>query len=107
MSTEAVKKFVGMALQDAELLNKLKAVVAERGEESSFEIVRMAEGYGCDFTATELVEYLAEGKTDLELSEAELETVTGGMTDVRTSLGRIKKTMSPGLMTKRATEPDN
>ncbi len=116
MSTEAVRKFLELAQQDADLLGKVKVAVAERGEASSFELVELAAGYGCEFTATELVEHLVGGDVGpIELSDAELEAVTGGLTgavggtmDIRTHLGRIKKTMTPDLMTKRETaEPDD
>jgi predicted ribosomally synthesized peptide with nif11-like leader len=105
MSTDAVKKFFQLAQQDAELLDRIKSAVAERGEESSFELVELASGYGCEFTATELVEYFATGNGGLELSEAELEAVSGGILDIRGTLGRMASILKPSLMTKRETEP--
>lgn len=115
MSSDAVRKFLELARNDADLLNKVKDAVAERGEASSFELVEIAAGYGYEFTATQLVEHLVSDSAEtVELSEAELEAVTGGLTstaggttNIRTALGRIKKTITPGLMTKRETEPDN
>jgi len=104
MSAEAVKRFLALAQTDGELLNKVKTAVAERGEESGFEVVEIAAGYGCEFTATELAEHLAAGNLDLELSESELEAVTGGIMNVRLKGGRIKKTISPGLMATRKTK---
>lgn len=106
MSAHSVNEFFERAVRDPDLMEKIKAAVAERGEESSFEIVDLAAEHGFEFTATELVEHLAEGNSEVELSGAELETVTGGVTDIRSSLGRIKKTLNPGLMTNRKTEPD-
>jgi predicted ribosomally synthesized peptide with nif11-like leader len=114
MSADAVRKFLELARQDAALLGKVREAVAKRGEASSFELVEIAAEYGCEFTATELVGHLTSASAEtIELSEAELEAVTGGLTsttggtaDIRTTLGRIKKTMTPGLMTKRETEPD-
>jgi hypothetical protein len=42
-----------------------------------------------------------------ELSEAELETVAGGITDIRAILGRQENFFTPRLMTKRKTaDPD-
>lgn len=113
MSVDAVRKFFELAHQDADLLKKVKDAVAKRGEASSFELVEIAAGYGCEFTATELVEHLVgTNAATVELSGAELETVTGGLTgtigartDIRTFLGRIEKTLTPGLMTKRETDP--
>ena len=107
MSSEGVKKFLELAQLDVELMDKVKTAVTERGEASSFELVEMAAGYGYEFTATELVEHLASGDAEVELSEAELEVVTGGVLDVRGTLGRIKKTIIPSLMTKREVPPDN
>ena len=113
MSTDSVRKFLELAHHDPELLKKIKGAVAERGEASSFELVDLAAGYGYQFTATELVEHLVGNEVEeVELSEVELEAVTGGLTggsgssgSVSAHLGRIKKTMTPGLMTKRESEP--
>lgn len=113
MSVDSVRKFLELAQKDTDLLNKVKGAVAERGEASSFELVDMAAGYGYRFTATELVEHLVHNNVDgVELSDAELEAVTGGLTggiggamDIRAHLGRIKKTMTPGLMINREKEP--
>jgi predicted ribosomally synthesized peptide with nif11-like leader len=108
MSTDGVKKFFELTQTDTALMDKVKATVAERGEESSFELVELAAGYDCKFTATELVEHLASGDAGVELSEAELEVVAGGVLDVRGTLGRMAKIISPSLMTKREKEePDN
>ena len=80
--------------------------MAERGEQSELELVELAAGYGYHFDATELVEHLVHGSTGMELTEAELEAVTGGITGGDETLGRTKKTLMPGLMTKRESEPD-
>ena len=101
MSTDAVKKFLELAQANSELNNQMKTVVAERGEESSFELVELAASHDCEFTATELVEYLTAGKAKAELSDADLETVTGGISYLRTLLGRRANIFSPSLMTKR------
>ncbi len=107
MSTDAVKKFLEMAQADSELRNQVSAVVAERGEESSFELVELAARFGCEFTATELVEYISKSNAGAELSEAELETVAGGITNLRTLLGRQAGFFTPSLTTKRQTsDPD-
>ncbi len=42
MSTDAVKKFLELAQANSELNDQMKTVVAERGEESSFELVELA-----------------------------------------------------------------
>ena len=113
MSADSVRKFLELAHKDSELLKRIKGAVADRGEASSFELVDLAAGYGYQFTATELVEQLVGmDLEEVELSEVELEAVTGGLTsgtgspgDIRAHLGRIKKTMTPGLMTKRESEP--
>lgn len=101
MSTDAVKKFLDLAQSDTDLNEQMRKVVADRGEESSFELVELAAGHDCEFTATELVEYLAAGKANAELSEAELETVSGGISYLRTLLGRRANIFTPSLMTKR------
>ena len=105
MGAEGVKKFLDLAQLDDQLMNKILVAVSERGEEASFELVELAAGYGYEFTATELIETIASGDTGLELSEAELEAVTGGILNIRGSLGRIQKTITPSLMTKRESEP--
>ena len=107
MSTEAVTKFLELAQADAGLGDQVKAVIAERGEESSFELVELAAKHGWDFTATELIECLAAGNTNAELSDAELETVAGGISYLRTLLGRRENLFGISLLSKRKTaDPD-
>jgi predicted ribosomally synthesized peptide with nif11-like leader len=107
MSTDAVKKFLDLAQADSGLREQVSKVVAERGEESSFELVELAATHGCEFTATELIEYVATRKAGAELSEAELEAVAGGITDIRAILGRQENFFTPNLMSKRKTaDPD-
>ena len=107
MSVEAVTKFLELANSDAGLGDQVRAVIAERGEESSFELVELAAKHNCEFTATEFMECLAAGKANSELSEAELETVAGGITYLRTLLGRQSIPFNIGLTTKRQTsDPD-
>ena len=103
MSAEGVKKFLELAQLDDQLMDKIMMAVTERGEEASFELVELAAGYGYEFNATELIETLASGDAGLELSEAELEAVSGGILDIRGALGRIKKTITPSLMDARKT----
>ncbi len=107
MSTEAVKKFLDLAQADSDLRDKVKTVVNERGEESSFELVELAASHGCEFTATELAEYVVSMNAGAELSEVELESVAGGIVDIRAIMGSRKSYFSPILMSKRKTaDPD-
>lgn len=48
MSTDAVKKFLELAQANSELNDQMKTVVAERGEESSFELVELAASHDCE-----------------------------------------------------------
>ena len=87
MSAEAVAQFLDRVARDEELGGQVRSIIADREEEAAFEIVAFAEKRGFAFTATELRKHLADlqAKT-VELSEAELEAVAGGL---MTSLGRV------------------
>ena len=79
MSAEAVNRFLGRVSGDPKLQARVKSAIAERGEAAAFELVEMATELGFSFTATELGEHLAKHPGEIELSEAELETVAGGL----------------------------
>jgi predicted ribosomally synthesized peptide with nif11-like leader len=87
MSAEAVARFLDQVAKDKELGSDVRVIIADREEEAAFEIVDFARERGFEFTATELRKHLAglQQKT-VELSEAELEAVAGGL---MTNLGRI------------------
>jgi predicted ribosomally synthesized peptide with nif11-like leader len=107
MSIEAVTKFLEQAQTDDALGNRVKTVITERGAESSFELVELAAKHNFEFTATELMECLAGGKVNTELSEVELENVAGGISYLRTLLGRRDNPIGSFLADKRKTaDPD-
>lgn len=109
MSIEAVTKFLEKAHTDAALGDQVKTVIAERGEESSFELVELAAKHDFEFTATEFMQCVAAGKADAELSESELETVAGGISYLRTILGRRDNPFGTNLMNarKKKTKPES
>lgn len=96
MSFQAITSFFQQVAEDPDLKDTVQAALDERAEAAAFEIVDVAKGQGCDFTATELRAYLAADSSDLELSEDQLEVVAGGgLLQVRTlnltGLRKIRK----------------
>jgi len=87
MSAEAVAQFLDQVAKDTAVGSEVRAIIADREEEAAFEVVEYARKRGFEFTATELRKHLAalQDKT-VELSEAELAAVTGGL---MTNLGRV------------------
>lgn len=101
MSIQAVTKFLEKAHADTALGDQVKSVIAERGEESSFELVELAAKHDFEFTATEFMQCVATGNANAELSEAELEAVAGGISYLRTILGRKDNPFGDGIMLPR------
>jgi len=96
MSFQAITNFFQQVAEDTDLKQTVQAALDDREEAAAFEIVDVAKAHGCDFTATELREYLAADSSDLELSEDQLEVVAGGgLLSVRaldlTGLMKIRK----------------
>jgi predicted ribosomally synthesized peptide with nif11-like leader len=112
MSAESVAKFLDQVARDKELGKEVRAVIAEREEQAAFELVDFAGKRGYEFTATELRQHLAglQDKT-VELTEAELEAVAGGLItnlgrlSIRTLLGRRDDPNSLRAARKRKTIP--
>jgi len=102
MSAEAVNRFLGRVSGDPSLQTKVKSAIADRGEAAAFELVEMATELGFTFTATELGEHLAKHPGELELSEAELETVAGGLL-----MARRKDDASLVVKRRKKEDPDS
>jgi predicted ribosomally synthesized peptide with nif11-like leader len=87
MSIDNVKAFFEKVQQDESLQDKLKAIRedAEKGESgleaAADEVVGIASGAGFDFTREDLLE-ARQMRTD-ELSDEQLDTVSGGMPCIR------------------------
>lgn len=88
MSFADITTFFQKVAEDSELEDKVQSALDQRAEAAAFEIVRIGKDNGCEFTATELREYLASDSSDVELSEDQLEAVAGGAR----YLGRISLT---------------
>lgn len=84
MTFLAINSFFQQVGQSTELRTSVEAALEDRPLAAAFEIVDIAKAHGCDFTATELREYLASESSDAELSESQLEAVAGGLLFVRT-----------------------
>lgn len=114
MSAEAVAKFLDQVAQDKALGEEVRGLIAEREEQAAFELVDFAANRGYEFTATELRKHLAglEQKT-VELSEAELEAVAGGLmtnlgrVSIRTLLGRGRLGLRARRKRKKADDPSS
>jgi hypothetical protein len=95
MSFQAITTFFHTVSADARLEARVRTALESRAEAAAFELVDIARAQGCDFTATELREYLVAQESDVELSEGQLDAVAGGLLQVRalnlTGLRRIRK----------------
>ena len=83
MSFHAITTFFEEVAEDSSLKQDVQTALDNRAEAAAFEIVDIAMAHGCEFTATELREYLAAQAPDIELSEDQLEAVAGGLLKVR------------------------
>lgn len=94
MSFQAITTFFRRVGESPELRSRVQKSLDRRPEAAAFEIVDVARAHGCDFTATELREYLAAERSDLELSDEQLEAVAGGVLQLRalnlTGLSKIR-----------------
>ena len=92
MTFLAVNDFFKKVGEDPELRSTVEAALIGRPIAAAFEIVDIARAHGCDFSATELREYLAAGAADAELSDQQLEAVAGGILSIRAlNLAGIRK----------------
>ena len=95
MTFLAINSFFKQVGENADLKNTVAAALEDRPVAAAFEIVDIAKAHGCEFTATELREYLAADSTDAELSEEQLEAVAGGLLSLRSldlaGLRKIRK----------------
>lgn len=92
MTFLAINSFFQQVGQSTDLRHSVETALEDRPLAAAFEIVDIARAHGCDFTATELREYLASPSPDAELSEDQLETVAGGLMFVRAlNLAGIRK----------------
>jgi predicted ribosomally synthesized peptide with nif11-like leader len=80
-----ITSFFKSVSEDSDLEGKVQSALDQRAEAAAFEIVRIAKDHGCDFSATELRQYLASESSDVELSEEQLEAVAGGVRYLRTT----------------------
>jgi predicted ribosomally synthesized peptide with nif11-like leader len=83
MSFQAITTFFQKVAEDAKLERAVQAALDERAVAAAFEIVDIARAQGCDFTATELREYLARDVAGVELSEEQMGAVAGGLLKIR------------------------
>ena len=103
MSFDAITTFFVKVQADPALHARVQAALDERGEAAAYEIVDIAAGEECSFSATELREYIAAGSPDGELSEEQLEAVAGGVLNIRMlNLGGIRKIRGLRIDTLRA-----
>jgi predicted ribosomally synthesized peptide with nif11-like leader len=95
MSFQAITQFFKTVAADSALEGTVLTALEHRAEAAAFEIVDIARAQGFDFTATELREYLVAQESEVELSEAQLEAVAGGLLQLRAlnlpGLRRIRK----------------
>lgn len=85
MSFADITTFFQKVSRDPELEEKVQTALDQRAEAAAFEIVKIGKANGCEFSATELREYLASESSDVELSEDQLEAVAGGVRYIRTT----------------------
>ena len=92
MSFQAVTSFFELVAADSELRDLVQAALDHRAEAAAFEIADLGAERECEFTATELREYLAAQSADAELSDEQLAVVAGGVLQVRAlNLSGIRK----------------
>ena len=113
MSIEDAKRFVDETTKDRKLMEQVKAVGIEDGEDTAAFFARAAKGFGFDFSAEEVQEALmAQQEAGLdfvdgaELDEDELDMIAGGwcwtnnlcsnLINYRKESSKCKYTYKPG-----------